>query len=193
MQPSDTGRGRRRDRSACPGLARKGNASGSNSLPPRPRIQPRPIAVMHQRGTARAAAPRHRAARPSCRDDARASSSKLRIERTHAIALSIEGARLGVRARGDQIAIFGIEEEDEPEEDGEQAVVEMLRRGGCELLDALPIGRVQAAQQAREARPGPAPQAGWTLRPARRGSPSGAPADAARAHRCAGGRTRGAA
>ena len=79
----------------------------------------------------------------------RAIVEQLRIEWTRAIALSVERARLGVRARGDQVAILGIEEEDEPKQDGEEPIVEMVLRVFRERLDALPVSRVQPAQASR--------------------------------------------
>ena len=49
-----------------------------------------------------------------------------RIERADAIALIVKGARGGVLARGDEIAVLGVEQKDETQQDGEQAVVKML-------------------------------------------------------------------
>ena len=106
------------------------------------------------------------------------------MQAADAIALVIEGARGGVGARRDEIAVLRIEQEHQPQQDGEQALIKMLRR--------VAQGAIRSGSAACRPRrsscsaPSTCSRAGWRPRPAPRGSPSAAPADAAR-RRCAGG------
>ena len=77
------------------------------------------------------------------RSDHRASAH--RVSGRH--SLEHKGPRLAVGARRDQIAIFGIEQEHEPEQNSQQAFIEMLRPARCQSLDALPIGGMQTTKQ----------------------------------------------
>ena len=72
---------------------------------------------------------------------------QLGVQRAHAVALVVEGAALGVGARGHQVAILGIEQEHEAHQHREQALVEMAGPGARQFGDPLRLGRVQAAQQ----------------------------------------------
>ena len=153
----------------CLDPARKGNASGSNSLPPRPRIQPLPIAAMHQ---------------PEERQKPRPSTTPLvhrigvmrgiieqaRIERADAIALVIKRPRLAVGTRGDEVAILGIEEKHEPEQNGQQPFIKMLGPARRQSFDPRPISGMKTTKQLMQARPVPARRASSRLPPARRGS-----------------------
>jgi len=59
----------------------------------------------------------------------------------------IESARGGVYAGGDEVAILGVEQKDEPQQHREHAVVEMILPARGERLDARGIGHVKAAKQ----------------------------------------------
>ncbi len=51
------------------------------------------------------------------------------VEAAHRIARLVDFAGAAVGARGQQVAVLGVEHEDEPHQDGEQALVEMSRAG----------------------------------------------------------------
>src|ERR1700720_396155 len=123
MQPSETTAGAGGSVGpSCP--CRKGKASGSNSLPPRPRIQP----LASPRYTSRKSASR--------RDQAPRRSSivsgcclvvqQARVEGADAIAF-IERPGLGIGARWNQVAVLGIEQEDEAQENRQEAFIEVFR------------------------------------------------------------------
>ena len=72
---------------------------------------------------------------------------KPRVQAAHGIARLVDFARATIKARRQEIAILGIENEDEPHQDREQALVEMPWPGARQLPDELWLGGVEPAQQ----------------------------------------------
>ena len=92
------------------------------------------------------------------------------MERADAIALVVERPRLAVGARRDEVAILGVEQEDEAEQNGQQSFVEMLRSARRQAPRCAPGRRHAGRAAARAARPAPARRASSRPPPARRGS-----------------------
>src|SRR5260370_18312557 len=59
------------------------------------------------------------------------------VEAAHGIARLVDFARAAVGARRQQIAIFGIENEDEPHQDREEALIEAARPGPRQVANEL--------------------------------------------------------
>ena len=72
------------------------------------------------------------------------------IERADAIALIVKRPRLAVGARRDEVAILGIEQKHEAEEDGQQSLIEMLWPARRQSLDAS-LGRRNGDREAARA------------------------------------------
>ena len=70
-----------------------------------------------------------------------------RIERADAIALVVKRPRLAVGARRDEVAILGIEQKHEAEEDGQQPFIKMLGSARRQGLDPRPVGGMETAKQ----------------------------------------------
>ena len=126
--------------------SRNGKASGSNSLPPRARIQPVRSPGVNQAKERDQAAP-GAAALLHRVGIARLVFQQLCVQAAHRIALVVEGAGLLVGARRDQVAVFGVEDEDEPHQHRQQPFVEVLRPLGRQGADQLGLSRRQAAEQ----------------------------------------------
>ena len=60
-------------------------------------------------------------------------ASELGVEAAQRIARLVDLRAPAVGARGQEVAVLGVEHEDEPHQDGEQALVEMLGRAAREL------------------------------------------------------------
>jgi hypothetical protein len=70
------------------------------------------------------------------------------VQAARRITLLVECAGLLVGARGDQVAVFGVEDEDQPHQHREQAFIEVLWLPVGQSADELRFRRRQAAQQA---------------------------------------------
>ena len=70
-----------------------------------------------------------------------------RIERADAITLVVERSRLAVGARRDEVAILGIEEKHEPEENGQQSFIEMFGPARCQSFDPRAISGMETTKQ----------------------------------------------
>jgi hypothetical protein len=64
------------------------------------------------------------------------------IESPERIARLINFPRTTVRARGQEIAVFGIESKDEPHEDREEPLVQMRGPRPCQLADEIGLGGI---------------------------------------------------
>jgi hypothetical protein len=69
------------------------------------------------------------------------------IERADTITLVIKRTCLAVGARRDKIAIFGIEEKNEPEENGQQSFIKMLWSARRQGFGTRPISGMETSKQ----------------------------------------------
>ena len=103
-----------------------------------------PAAVVDERGRGRGVAPRRRSGGPSCPGSARRRRGGARRGRGRS-----SFARRAALA-GHQAAVFGVEEEDEPQEDGEEAAVDVVRdRAARTSRRSSPLARSSAAWKPR--------------------------------------------
>ena len=129
---------------------------GSNSLPPLPRIQPEPQPAVNQAEQSQKAPPSpaafvHRVRR------ARLIIEQLGVQSSNPITLVVEGATLSVRARGYEIAVFGVEKEHQPHQDCEEPLIQMALTGTSELGNAIGFGPHATHVIARGERRAPGP------------------------------------
>ena len=148
MQPSETGLTTALSRPRVSRPSRKGNSSGSNSLPPRAVTQSEacgwPPWISRKRARSWPQPPRRWSIVSSFSAGV---GGQPRIERLDRIAGFPEELQLRVLGRGQEIAVLGIEQEDQPHQAGEKTLVEIMRVGLGEALDAFGIGGVNAAHQ----------------------------------------------
>ena len=151
--------------------SRNGNASGSNSFPPRAWIEAGCVAFVDEPEEREQPAP---AAAPLIHGVGieRGILGELGVEAADGIARLVDCRAPAVGARGQQVAILGVENEDQPHQDGEQALVEMLGPVARPDRGSAPARRRPIRAAAHAARRAPARRARWKPRPAPRGSSS---------------------